>query len=74
MDNQVKTYQGWLGFYKSYLKRMGWDSVRLVAEANKFALEGLGAAEIPSLEKSTVGKMGLRGVKGLSVIQNRPRE
>ncbi|KAF2965838.1 hypothetical protein GQX73_g7717 [Xylaria multiplex] len=74
MDSQGRTYQGWLGFYKSYLKRMGWDSVRLVAEANKFALEGLGAAEVPSLEKSVVGKMGLRGVKGLSVIQNRPRQ
>ncbi|KAI1197747.1 ATP-dependent RNA helicase MSS116 [Nemania serpens] len=74
MDSQGRTYQAWLGFYKSYLKRMGWDTVRLVAEANKFALEGLGAAEVPSLEKSTVGKMGLRGVKGLTVIKNRPRE
>ncbi|KAI1152865.1 ATP-dependent RNA helicase MSS116 [Nemania diffusa] len=74
MDSQQKTYQAWLGFYKSYLKRMGWDAVRLVKEANKFALEGLGAAEVPSLEKSTVGKMGLKGVKGLVVIPNRPRE
>ncbi|KAI0860230.1 ATP-dependent RNA helicase MSS116 [Xylaria cubensis] len=74
MDTQGKTYQAWLGFYKSYVKRMGWDNVRLVAEANKFALEGLGAPEVPSLEKSVVGKMGLRGVKGLSVIQNRPRQ
>ncbi|KAI0105690.1 ATP-dependent RNA helicase MSS116 [Nemania sp. FL0031] len=74
MDSQGKTYQAWLGFYKTYLKRMGWDAVRLVAEANKFALQGLGAAEVPSLEKSVVGKMGLRGVKGLTVIQNRPRQ
>ncbi|KAI1185964.1 ATP-dependent RNA helicase MSS116 [Nemania serpens] len=74
MDDHARTYQAWLGFYKSFVKRMGWDNVRLVAEANKFALEGLGAPEVPSLEKSTVGKMGLRGVKGLSVIQNRPRE
>ncbi|KAI1291249.1 ATP-dependent RNA helicase MSS116 [Xylaria venustula] len=74
MESQARTYQSWLGYYKGYTKRFGWDDVRLVAEANKFALEGLGAAEVPSLEKSTVGKMGLRGVKGLSVIQNRPRE
>ncbi|KAJ2994820.1 hypothetical protein NUW58_g1446 [Xylaria curta] len=74
MDTQAKTYQAWLGFYKNYMKRMGWDPVRLVAEANKFAFEGLGATEVPSLEKSSVGKMGLRGVKGLSVIKNRPRE
>lgn len=73
MDNQGKTYQAWLGFYKSYLKRMNWDSVRLVAEANKYALQGLGAPEVPSLEKSVIGKMGLRGVKGLTVVQNRPR-
>ncbi|GAW15938.1 hypothetical protein ANO14919_053600 [Xylariales sp. No.14919] len=73
MDTQGKTYQGWLGYYKSYVKRMGWDNVRLVAEANKFALEGLGAAEVPSLEKSTVGKMGLRGVEGLTVVKNSSR-
>lgn len=73
MGSQGRTYQAWLGFYKTYLKRMGWDEVRLVAEANKFALDGLAAAEVPSLEKSTVGKMGLKGVPGLSVIPNRPR-
>ncbi|KAI0471355.1 ATP-dependent RNA helicase MSS116 [Xylaria cf. heliscus] len=73
MESQGKTYQAWLGFYKSYVKRMGWNNGRLVAEANKFAFEGLGAAEVPSLEKSVVGKMGLRGVEGLSVIPNRPR-
>ncbi|KAI1171065.1 ATP-dependent RNA helicase MSS116 [Nemania sp. FL0916] len=73
IENPEKTYQAFLGFYNSFLKRMGWDKETLVAEANKFALEGLGAAEIPSLEKTTVGKMGLRGVKGLSVIPNRPR-
>ncbi|GAP92678.1 putative DEAD DEAH box helicase [Rosellinia necatrix] len=73
MDSQQSTYKAWLGFYNSYLKRMKWDAVKLVAEANKFALEGLGAAEVPSLEKSTVGKMGLKGVRGLTVIPNRPR-
>ncbi|KAI0405593.1 ATP-dependent RNA helicase MSS116 [Xylaria palmicola] len=74
MDSQGKTYQAWLGFYKSYVKRMGWDNVRLVAEANKYALQGLGAAEVPSLEKTIIGKMGLRGVRGLTVIKNRPRQ
>ncbi|KAJ3579840.1 hypothetical protein NPX13_g716 [Xylaria arbuscula] len=74
MDSQGRTYQAWLGYYKSYVKKMGWDNARLVEEANRYALEGLGAVEVPSLEKSTVGKMGLRGVKGLTVIQNRPRE
>ncbi|KAF3060057.1 hypothetical protein GL218_04686 [Daldinia childiae] len=64
---QAKAYQGWLGYYKSYIKSLNWDSARLVREANEFALNGLGAAEIPTLQKSTVGKMGLKGVKGLVI-------
>ncbi|XXH02060.1 hypothetical protein Hte_008425 [Hypoxylon texense] len=69
MDPEMhgKIYQGWLGFYKSHLKPMHWDNARLVQEANTFALKGLGAPEIPMLEKSTVGKMGLKGVKGLVI-------
>ncbi|KAI0179641.1 DEAD-domain-containing protein [Hypoxylon sp. FL1284] len=66
-DTQAKAYQGWLGFYKSHLKALRWDNTRLVQEANDFALNGLGAPEVPTLEKSTVGKMGLKGVKGLVV-------
>ncbi|KAI1763217.1 DEAD-domain-containing protein [Hypoxylon sp. FL1150] len=66
-DAHAKVYQGWLGFYKSHLKALQWDNVRLVQEGNTFALKGLGAPEVPTLEKSTVGKMGLKGVKGLVV-------
>ncbi|OTA90923.1 hypothetical protein M434DRAFT_397577 [Hypoxylon sp. CO27-5] len=72
-DIQAKAYQGWLGFYKSYLKPMNWDNDRLVKEANEFALNGLGAPEVPSLPKSTVGKMGLKGVKGLVVVPDGPK-
>jgi ATP-dependent RNA helicase MSS116 len=64
---QTKAYQAWLGFYKTSAKQLGWTVERLVQEANNFALQGLGAAEIPTLYKSTVGKMGLKGVKGLVV-------
>jgi ATP-dependent RNA helicase MSS116, mitochondrial len=73
MENQVAPYQGWLGFYKSHMKALKWDSRRLVQEANKFALHGLAAPEIPTLQKSTVGKMGLKGVPGLKVGPNLPR-
>jgi ATP-dependent RNA helicase MSS116 len=74
METQGKTYQAWLGYYKNHLKGMGWDNERLVREGNVFAREGLGAPETPSLQKSTVGKMGLRGTKGLVVVPDAPRE
>ncbi|KAI2616758.1 DEAD-domain-containing protein [Hypoxylon sp. NC1633] len=66
-DIQQKAYQGWLGYYKPYLKQMQWDAPRLVQEANKFALNGLGAPSVPALTKKTVGMMGLRGAKGLVI-------
>ena len=64
---QNKAYQAWLGFYKTFMKSLRWDAETLVSEANKFALDGLGAPEVPTLYKSTVGKMGLRGTRGLVV-------
>jgi len=73
LETQAKTYQGWLGFYKSYMKPLGWDAATLVREANRYALDGLGAPEVPTLQKSTVGKMGLKGVKGLVVGPDAPK-
>lgn len=74
MESQAKTYQAWLGYYKTHAKAMGWDSARLVQEGNKFALQGLNAPEVPAINKSTVGKMGLKGVPGLVVRPDPPRE
>jgi ATP-dependent RNA helicase MSS116 len=74
MESHGKTYQAWLGYYKTHAKAMGWDSERLVREGNKFALEGLNAPEVPAINKSTVGKMGLKGVRGLTVRPDPPRE
>jgi ATP-dependent RNA helicase MSS116 len=71
-DNKGKVYQAWMGYYKNYVKQMGWDLETLVAEANKFAFEGLIAGEVPGMMKSTIGKMGLKGVKGLNVVANLP--
>ncbi|KAH8801519.1 P-loop containing nucleoside triphosphate hydrolase protein [Xylogone sp. PMI_703] len=73
MDDQGKTYQAWLGYYKSHCKAMGWDNHRLVEEGNRYAKDGLGAAETPSLQKSTVAKMGLKGIEGLVVVPNIPK-
>lgn len=73
LDTQAKVYQAWLGYYKTSLKQLQWDATRLVAEGNKYALDGLGAPEVPTLAKSLVGKMGLKGVKGLVVGPDPPR-
>ncbi|KAH8671288.1 DEAD/DEAH box helicase [Xylariales sp. PMI_506] len=70
---QTRAYQAWLGFYKTSVKQLGWTVDKLVQEANTLALDGLGSAEIPKLYKSTVGKMGLKGVRGLVVIPDPPR-
>ena len=35
------SYQAWLGFYNSFLRRLRWDKERLVEEANVFAEEVL---------------------------------
>ncbi|KAI1103381.1 DEAD-domain-containing protein [Jackrogersella minutella] len=72
-DIQAKAYQAWLGYYKTYVKSLRWDSARLVREANEYAMNGLGTPEVPSLQKSTVSKMGLKGVKGLVIAPPAPK-
>ncbi|KAH0301387.1 DEAD-domain-containing protein, partial [Aureobasidium melanogenum] len=69
-----KTYQAWLGFYKAHARAMRWNDDQLVAEANKFAIEALGCDEIPGLERKTVGKMGLKGARGLNIVANLPQK
>ena len=64
-------YQSWLGYYKNHLKAMRWDTAELVRQGNEFATHGL-KVEIPSLQRKTVGKMGLKGVPGLKVRPNDP--
>mmetsp|Transcript_1017 Transcript_1017/g.1692 ORF Transcript_1017/g.1692 Transcript_1017/m.1692 type:complete len:196 (-) Transcript_1017:1480-2067(-) len=61
-------YQAWLGFYNGNLKRIGKVSKpQLVEMANYFArLTGL--RHQPVLKKSTVGKMGMKGVPGLKAV------
>ncbi|KAI5920101.1 P-loop containing nucleoside triphosphate hydrolase protein [Camillea tinctor] len=66
-EAQIKVYQAWLGFYKSYARAMGWDTKRLVKEANLFAKLALGYPGVPPLAKRLVGKMGLKGVPGLNI-------
>jgi len=72
-DNKAKVYQAWLGYYKNHSRAMGWNDERLVAEGNHFAVKGLISGDVPGLQKSTVGKMGLKGVKGLNIVPNEPK-
>jgi ATP-dependent RNA helicase MSS116, mitochondrial len=72
LQNKEKIYQAWMGYYKNHLKGMKWTNDELVKQANTFALKGLDCPEIPGLQKSTIGKMGLKGVPGLVVLPNEP--
>jgi ATP-dependent RNA helicase MSS116 len=72
LENKGKIYQAWLGYYKTFMKTMGWSVTDLVREANAFALQGLECPEVPGLERKTIGKMGLKGVPGLVVQPNAP--
>lgn len=69
-ENKGKVYQAWLGYYKNYLKQMRWDVEQLVDEGNQFAFKALISGEVPGIPKSTIGKMGLKGVRGLNVVAN----
>ncbi|KAF5022688.1 hypothetical protein F66182_5236 [Fusarium sp. NRRL 66182] len=73
-DDKARIYQAWLGYYNNYLKSFRWDKEELVRNANVYAREGLGSPDTPSIQKSTASKMGLRGVKGLVTVADRPRQ
>ena len=60
-------YAAELGYRKGLLRKMGWNPAKLVHEANVFAVDFMGCPEPPPMQKSTVGKMGLKGVPGLNI-------
>ena len=61
-----QAYRAWLGYYNGHVKKIRWDKKLLVQQANLWARQN-GLTEQPSLQKKTVGKMGLRGVPGLKL-------
>ncbi|GAB7366030.1 hypothetical protein MBLNU230_g7353t1 [Neophaeotheca triangularis] len=65
-----KAYQAWLGFHKTFTKQLQLTNEGLVEEANAYSAS-LGCPEPPAIEKQTIGKMGLKGVKGLRIGQAR---
>ena len=69
-------YQAWLGYYNSNLKRIGWNKISLVENANLFSKNVLNLQTPPGLQKRTIGKMGLKGIPGLRIaphVQKPPR-
>lgn len=72
-EEKGQIYKAWLGYYNNHMKGLRWDKTELVRQANIFARDGLGTPETPAIQKSTVGKMGLRGTKGLNVVPDKPR-
>ena len=74
VDDRTKAqhYAAELGYRKGLLRKMGWNAERLVREANAYAVDFMGCREPPPMLKSTVGKMGLKGVPGLNVVSQLP--
>lgn len=67
-----QAYSAWLGFYNGNKKNCGnWTNSQLVEAANLFSVVlGFKVGEPPYLEKKTVGKMGLKGVPGLRIVNS----
>merc|ERR1719171_1820884 len=78
LDGKVsgQAYQAWLGYYNSQKGiNQQWGKEELVRQAGIFAAS-IGAAEEdgtpPPVLKKTVGMMGLKGVRGLNVVDRLP--
>lgn len=61
-----KAYQAWLGFHKVFTKQLQLTNDGLVEQVNEYAA-AMGCPEPPMIDKRVVGKMGLKGVRGLNV-------
>ena len=58
LETKERAYATWLGFYKGYTSKLGWDSAELVQAANYFstvigapAASGVGG---PALDETSV--------------------
>ena len=69
-EAKAKAYQAFLGYNKTFLKKLKLTPAELVRLANEYA-KAMGCPEPPLIEKSTVGKMGLKGVPGLRIGSRR---
>lgn len=69
-EAKAKAYQAFLGYNKTFVKKLQLSTTELVRVANEYS-RAMGCAEPPLIEKSTIGKMGLKGVPGLNVGSRR---
>lgn len=67
-EAKAKAYQAFLGYNKTYLKKLQLTPEGLVKLANEYA-RTMGCPEPPMIDKKVVGKMGLKGVPGLRLGQ-----
>jgi len=69
-DTKAQAYRAWMGYYNSSTRALGWSKEELVRQAENFAREVCGWEErdAPPVDPRMVGKMGLRGVRGLNVV------
>lgn len=65
-EAKAKAYQAYLGYNKTFMKKLRLSSAELVRIANEYAI-AMGCPEPPLIEKRIVGKMGLKGVPGLRI-------
>ncbi|KAF2012428.1 DEAD-domain-containing protein [Aaosphaeria arxii CBS 175.79] len=65
-EAKAKAYQAFLGYNKTYMKKLRLDAKGLVQIANEYAF-AMGCPEPPMIERKVVGKMGLKGVPGLNI-------
>lgn len=70
---KAKAYQAFLGYNKTYLKKLRLQPLDLVRIANEYA-EAMGCPEPPLIDKKIVGKMGLKGVPGLRIGSRKGNE
>jgi ATP-dependent RNA helicase MSS116 len=69
-EAKAKAYQAFLGYNKTFAKKLQLSLGNLVAVANEYS-RTMGCPEPPLIEKKTIGKMGLKGVPGLNVGSRR---
>jgi len=65
-EAKAKAYQAFLGYNKTFAKKLQLSLPKLVQVANEFS-DTMGCPEPPLIDKKVVGKMGLKGVAGLNI-------
>lgn len=75
VDQAIKaqTYQAWLGYYGTYLKKMQITPQQFVEMANTYVMEVLKyrGNRPPPIMAKTVGMMGLKGVPGFNLVKSK---